>query len=88
MNNAMRWLQENLPQWPESELNLMNVPLDDWVWFVDKAWINGCYCESFFLVNVTSGEFISDDEFYAERDKQRLTPCGMSFKELIEDLSL
>lgn len=77
MNKAMSWLLQNLPQWPESEFNLMNVPMDDWVWFADKAWINGCYCESFFLVNVTSGEFISDDDFYAERDKQRLTPCGM-----------
>lgn len=88
MNNAMNWLLQNLPQWPESKFNLINVPLDNWAWIVDKSWINGVYSETYFLINKLTGEFISDDDFYAERDKQRLTPCGMSFKELIEDLSL
>lgn len=88
MKNAMKWLLQNLPQWPESRFNFINVPLDDWAWIADKAWINGVYSETYFLINKLTGELISDDDFYAERDKQRLTPCGMSYKELIEDLSL
>lgn len=88
MNNAMNWLQKNLPQWPESRFHLINVPLNDWAWITDKAWIDGVYIETYFLINKLTGEFISDDAFYEERDKQRLTPCGMSYKELIEDLSL
>lgn len=80
MNNAMSWLLKNLPQWPESEFNLMRVPLDDWRWMTAGR--------KFFLVNMNDGEMINRTDFLNARSKQRLTPCGMSFKELIEDLSL
>lgn len=80
MNNAMSWLLQNLPQWPESEFNLINVPLDDWCWMTAGG--------KFFFVNMNDGEMINRTDFLNARSKQRLTPCGMSFKELIEDLSL
>ena len=79
-NQALEWALKNLPQWPESEFNLVNVPLDDWYWMTAGR--------KFFLVNMNDGEMINRTDFLNERNKQRLAPCGISFKELIDDLFL
>ena len=84
---TLKWLLDNLPDWPSSEFNFMNIPDPHWHWLSDKAWINGVYSEDYFAVNVVSGEMISDEDFFNARANQRLKPCGMSFNEIIADLS-
>ena len=75
---AMKWCIDNLTSWPID--CAPDTTFKNWVW----ASID------FIFVNLTTGEYITEGEFYAARRvmQDRLTPCGMSFSELIEDLFL
>lgn len=44
--------------------------------------------EIYYIVNFETGELITRDEFYTARQVKRLQGCGMSYKELIDDLFL
>lgn len=80
------WLTINLPAWPETRSQCMRIPSNVWQWVSMNNWIDGRYVESFCVVHIFHGDAITRQNFLDARYEQRLKPCGMSFKEMIEDL--
>lgn len=78
-SQAIEWALKNLPEWPKSSQNHINIPSRVWAFIGNKNTA---------IINVQTGELITRDEFYTARKAKRLQPCGMSYKELIEDLFL
>ncbi len=90
MINAMEWLMDNLPEWPERKTNCIGLPSNmrsSWSWVVDSSFCGGERVIEIFLINTENGEFISSDSFYEQRYEQRLKPCRMEFDDLIKDLN-
>jgi hypothetical protein len=77
---VIEWMLANLPDFPEYAGQFVAMPFYDWEWF--------CFGKNLFALSVTTGEYINAEEFYQARAESRLTPCGMSFSELLEDLKL
>jgi hypothetical protein len=77
---VIEWMLANLPDLPNRVWYLVELPFEDWEWF--------SVCSESFAMNTETGELITKDDFYDARNESRLTPCGMSFIELIEDLKL
>lgn len=75
---VIEWAIANVTEFPENCFNCINIPFHYWEWFTI-----GC---GMVIIHVQTGDVITKDDFYNARYNQRLTPCGMSFSELIEDL--
>lgn len=73
-----QWLLDNLPNWPLYETQCINIPFGSWHW-----WKSGF---ELVVLHIETGEIVTKKEFLDARYEQRLKPCGMSFKEMIEDL--
>lgn len=77
---VLDWMIDNIPEFPTSVFNCMNIPAGNWHW-----WHIGM---GIVALNDDTGEFVNSDEFYQARYEARLRPCGMSFKMVMEDLKL
>lgn len=77
---VLDWLAINLAEWPKRTDGCGDLPNGNWSWWHLAG--------EMVVLNSENGDFIGRSEFENFRYEQRLTPCGMSFKMMIEDLKL